>query len=93
MGLTLNIDAAATAFVRGQRLVEFIATLLEMRSPDDLRRPPREWNVGPQALKRLKQNTKGLEVEFRIKDQGGNGLPRRKFTIFGFSKQNCREFM
>jgi len=88
MGLTLNVDAAATAFVRPQRLVEYMAQILGLDMAA-MRRHPREWqNVDRLALKRLKQCTKGLEVEMRYRDR-----PSRKFTVSGFSDKGARDYM
>lgn len=91
-GLTLNVDAAATAFVPRQPLVDYIAAQFGMRV-SDLRRHPNDWNIDDmtrnQGMKRLKQGTKGLDVEMRSL----NGNPPRKLTIFGFSKLNARNYM
>jgi len=54
-GLTLNVDTTATAFIRPQPVLEYVANVCRRRGVDDLRRPlnPRDIKNIASALNRI----------------------------------------
>ncbi|XP_035838402.1 protein argonaute 1A isoform X3 [Helianthus annuus] len=76
MGLSLNIDMAATAFVEAVHVIDFVKQLLNR---NDTTRPLSDAD-------RIKKALKGVKVEITHR-----GTMRRRFNISGLTSQATRE--
>jgi len=82
-GLTLNLDTTATAFIRPQPLLEYVANLLQRRTIDDV---VRGRGLGPRDLKIINQGLKKLLVTVTHR-QGCT----KSFRIGGLSRGSAEQ--
>jgi len=85
-GLQMSMDMTATAFVSPQRLLEYMADLLDLGGEMGFSdAPPEVYRRARRAVRKIK----GLEVE--MEDVGRTGK-QRKFVIAGISDMSANDY-
>jgi len=73
----INLDVSATAFFMSGNLVEMVAKILNLKTPDDLRR-----STAPLDWKKVEKMIKGLRITVTHRERSS-----RSFKIFGITNK------
>ncbi|KAF9279099.1 hypothetical protein BGZ68_008138 [Mortierella alpina] len=82
--MMVNVDVSSTAFYRSGELIDIVISILNLRSPDDLRRPGTSYN-----WKRVERAIKNLRISVRHRSTAST----RTFKIQKLSQTSARETM
>ena len=75
--MMINLDVSATAFFMSGNLVEMVAKILNLKTPDDLRR-----STAPLDWKKVEKMIKGLRITVTHRERSS-----RSFKIFGITNK------